>query len=92
MISQGMDAELAVGMHLLAGGLVWLVPLSNQDHLRTELFNCLRNHLPEAFLPDAPTSLLSPREVGCLRPQHMLCVVPLYFASTVCLQTCSVDC
>ncbi|CAL8465259.1 g4794 [Coccomyxa elongata] len=61
-IARGMDAELAVGMHLLAGGLVWLVPQSNQDHLRTELFNCLRNRLPEALLPDAPTSLLSPHE------------------------------
>ncbi|BDA50233.1 probable mediator of RNA polymerase II transcription subunit 14 at N-terminal half [Coccomyxa sp. Obi] len=61
-IARGMDAELALGMHLLAGGLVWLVPQSNQDRVRSELLDCLRSRLPEAFLPDAPTSLSSAHE------------------------------
>lgn len=68
-----MDAELAIGMHLLAGGLVWLVPQSNQDHVRSELFDCLRSRLPEVFLPDAPGSLSSAPEVGglCRLIQHL---------------------
>ena len=96
LLCQGIDAELAIGMHLLAGGLVWLVPQSNQDHIRSELFDCLRSRLPEAFLPDAPVSLSNAYEVGSLSSEqnmYMLCVVILSIVSALnCLQFCITGC
>jgi hypothetical protein len=44
-----------MGLHLLAGGLVWLVPLSGPVHWRAELVNRL-SRLPETFLPDILSS------------------------------------
>ncbi|KAK9903582.1 hypothetical protein WJX75_009266 [Coccomyxa subellipsoidea] len=51
-VTQGANAELAMGMHLLAGGLIWLAPLSGREDARANLLNRL-SRLPEAFLPDA---------------------------------------
>lgn len=52
---QGASAEVSMGLHLLAGGLVWLVPLGGPVHWRAELVNRL-SRLPETFLPDVPSS------------------------------------
>ncbi|EIE23245.1 hypothetical protein COCSUDRAFT_63601 [Coccomyxa subellipsoidea C-169] len=62
-ISQAPDAQLTVGMHLLASGLIWLAPSASQEHVRADLVDRL-SRLPEAFLPDAPETAASDQESG----------------------------
>jgi hypothetical protein len=62
---KGANAELAMGMHLLAGGLIWLAPLSGREDARANLLNRL-SRLPEAFLPDASETAAPEQEVNLL--------------------------
>lgn len=62
---KGADAELAIGMHLLAGGLIWLAPSSGREDARANLLDRL-SRLPEAFLPDASETAAPEQEVNLL--------------------------
>ena len=50
-VLQGTAAEVALGLHLLAGGLIWLAPSTAKSGLRAGLMRRLAA-LPGAHLPD----------------------------------------
>lgn len=80
------DAQLTVGMHLLASGLIWLALSASQEHVRADLVDRL-SRLPEAFLPDAPETAASEQEVSLLhRPCLMLATLDAHGLNTVNIQ------
>ena len=52
---QGTAAEVAVRLHLLAGGLIWLAPSAAQPGARPRLMQRLAS-LPGAHLPDGSSA------------------------------------